>query len=81
MRAQTAPQPGVTAVQVSYALRLLREAELPTREVTVMHRLIFQRAGIPWKDGQNMGELLGSLTGAGMGRLIDQLRDDEQEEQ
>jgi hypothetical protein len=62
-----------------FTQRLLREAELPTRQVTVLHRDIFKRADIPWRDGQDMAELLGTLSLAQLRALVDELRDDNQE--
>lgn len=55
--------------------RLLREAELPYRQVTVMHRDLFRRAGIEWRDGQSMVSLLDSLNLQQLRALVDQLRD------
>jgi hypothetical protein len=63
-----------------FAHGLIRQAELPTRQVTVMHRDLFKRAGIPWCDGQDLQALLDTLERPQLAALIDQLRDDEQEE-
>ncbi|ASK91075.1 hypothetical protein KWH04_01030 [Xanthomonas campestris pv. trichodesmae] len=61
-----------------FTQRLLREAELPNRQVTVMHRDIFKRADISWRDGQDMAQLLGTLTKVQLRALVDELRDDNQ---
>lgn len=63
-----------------FAHGLIRQAELPHRCVTVMHRDIFKRAGIVWRDGQDMGELLDSLERQQLRALIDELRGDDQED-
>lgn len=62
-----------------FAHGLIRQVELPHRQVTVMHRDIFKRAGIAWRDGQDMAALLGTLNRGQLVALIDQLRDDGQE--
>ncbi|AMV00304.1 hypothetical protein [Xanthomonas citri] len=64
-----------------FTQRLLREAELPHRQVTVLHRDIFKRAGIPWRDSQDMAEVLGTLSHAQLRALVDELRDDNQEDE
>ncbi|WP_242875635.1 hypothetical protein [Stenotrophomonas maltophilia] len=64
-----------------FAHQLLREAELPDRQVTVMHRDLFRRAGIDWRDGQNMASLLDSLTLQQLRALVDQLRDGDDDEE
>lgn len=69
-----------TSSQQQYLLALMRVQELPTRRVTVMHRLIFGRARVPWKDGQKMDELLASLDQLQVDALVSELRDDDQEE-
>ncbi len=69
-----------TSSQQQYVLALMRAQELPTRRVTVMHRLIFGRANVPWKDGQKMDELLASLDQRQVDALVSDLRDDDQEE-
>lgn len=63
-----------------FAHGLMRQAELPHREVTVMHRDLFKRAGIAWRDGQAMDALLGSLDITQLRALIDELRDDDLED-
>lgn len=60
---------------------LMRDAELPQREVTVMHRNVFQRAGVEWKDGQKMDECLSQLTMRQLRGLVDQLRDEEDDDE
>ena len=69
-----------TPSQQQYVLALMRAQELPTRRVTVMHRLIFGRTNVPWKDGQKMDELLASLDQRQVDALVNNLRDDDQEE-
>ncbi|MBH1577316.1 hypothetical protein I5U07_22045 [Stenotrophomonas maltophilia] len=64
-----------------FAERLLREAELPYRQVTVMHRDLFRRAGIEWRDGQSMASLLDSLNLQQLRALVDQLRDGDDDEE
>lgn len=64
-----------------FAVHLLRDAELPHRQVTVMHRDIFRRAGIEWLDGQSMDACLAGLSQQQLRTLIDQLRDDDQDEE
>lgn len=65
----------------SFAHRLLCEAELPDRQVTVMHRDLFRKAGIEWRDGQSMASLLDSLNLQQLRALIDQLRDGDDDEE
>lgn len=60
-----------------YVSALLRQQELPSDIVTVMHRDIFRRAGITWKDGQRMDGMLASLSLDELKRLADQLREDD----
>lgn len=64
-----------------FAVHVLRDAELPHRQVTVMHRDIFRRAGIEWRDGQSMDTCLAGLSQQQLRALIDQLRDDDQDEE
>ncbi|HGM7330852.1 TPA: hypothetical protein ACKQA1_001901 [Stenotrophomonas maltophilia] len=64
----------------SFAFYLMRDAELPDRQVTVMHRDLFRRAGIEWRDGQDLVELLASLDLQQLRGLIGQLRDANGEE-
>ncbi len=64
-----------------FAVQVLRDAELPHRQVTVMHRDIFRRAGIEWLDGQSMDTCLAGLSQQQLRTLIDQLRDDDQDEE
>ncbi|WP_340569904.1 hypothetical protein [Stenotrophomonas sp. G106K1] len=64
-----------------FAVQLLRDAELPHRQVTVLHRDILRRAGIAWQDGQSMASLLSALSQQQLRSLIDQLRDDDQDEE
>ncbi|HGM5880616.1 hypothetical protein [Stenotrophomonas maltophilia] len=64
-----------------FAERLLREAELPHRQVTVMHRDLFRRAQIQWRDGQDMAGLLDSLNLQQLRALVDQLRDGDDDEE
>ncbi|WP_414616715.1 hypothetical protein [Stenotrophomonas muris] len=63
-----------------FAESLMRDAELPDRQVTVMHRDLFRRAGIEWRDGQDLVELLASLDLQQLRGLIGQLRDANGEE-
>ena len=63
-----------------FVVGLMRQAELPHRQVTVMHRDLFRRAGIPWKDGQSMDALLASLDRPQLRALMDLLREDDIEE-
>ncbi|HIE4342221.1 hypothetical protein I5U90_07935 [Stenotrophomonas maltophilia] len=65
----------------SFAHQLLREVELPDRQVTVMHRDLFRRAGIEWRDGQSMASLLDSLNLQQLRALVDQLRDGDGDEE
>ncbi|MGN7832636.1 hypothetical protein ACTJI2_13600 [Pseudoxanthomonas sp. 22568] len=58
----------------------LHEAELSMREVTVMHRDIFHRAGIEWRDGQSMEELISSVSDDQLRRLVAELPNDDEEE-
>ncbi|MBM9911900.1 MULTISPECIES: hypothetical protein [Stenotrophomonas] len=64
-----------------FAVQLLRDAELPHRQVTVLHRDILRRAGIAWQDGQCMASLLSGLSQEQLRSLIDQLRDDDLDEE
>lgn len=64
-----------------FAERLLREAELPHRQVTVMHRDLFRRAQIQWRDGQDMAGLLDSLNLQQLRALVDQLHDGDDDEE
>lgn len=57
---------------------LMRKRELPTDRVTVMHRDLFGRNGIPWKDGMSMDALLASLGYEQLRALVHELRDDEE---
>lgn len=63
-----------------FAHGLIRRAELPHRQVTVMHRDIFKRSGITWQDGQDMARLLDSLDREQLRALINELRDEEEED-
>lgn len=64
-----------------YIRRLLRKRELPTRQVTVMHRDVFGLAGVPWRDGQPMEELLSALHMGELIALANQLRDTDIDEE
>ncbi|HIE5969061.1 TPA: hypothetical protein ACXN3R_001000 [Stenotrophomonas maltophilia] len=64
-----------------FAESLMRDAELPDRQVTVMHRDLFRRAGIQWRDGQDLVELLASLDLQQLSSLISQLRDVDDDEE
>ncbi len=77
--ASTANSPS-TPHQRLYARTLLREQELPVNKVTVMHRDLFARAGIEWKDGADLDGTLCACTRAQISRLIDQLREDDGDE-
>lgn len=72
----------VTTSQIAayrdYIRDLLRKRELPMRQVTVMHRDVFGLAGVPWRDGQQMEELLSTLHMGELIALANQLRDDEE---
>jgi len=65
----------------SFAFHLMRDAELPERQVTVMHRDLFRRAGIEWRDGQSMASLLDGLNLQQLRALVDQLRDGDDDEE
>lgn len=67
-----------TASYRDYVRDLLRKRELPMRQVTVMHRDVFGLAGVPWRDGQQMEELLSTLHMGELIALANQLRDDEE---
>ena len=67
-----------TASYRDYIRDLLRKRELPMRQVTVMHRDVFGLAGVPWRDGQQMEELLSTLHMGELIALANQLRDDEE---
>jgi hypothetical protein len=58
----------------------LHEAELSMREVTVMHRDIFRRAGIEWQDGQPMEEVISSVSDDQLRRLLAELPNEDEEE-
>ncbi len=78
--ADRAPTDGLPYLR-GFAHQLLREAELPDRQVTVMHRDLFRRAHIDWQDGQNMATLLDSLNLQQLRALVDQLRDGDDDEE
>lgn len=63
-----------------FVVGLLRKAELPTRQVTVLHRNLFQKARIEWVDGENLDARLGTCTREQLRSLIEQLRDPEDED-
>ncbi|MDZ7473753.1 hypothetical protein U5F73_01835 [Stenotrophomonas pavanii] len=46
-----------------------------------MHRDLFRRAGIEWRDGQSMASLLDSLNLQQLRALVDQLRDGDDDEE
>lgn len=62
------------------AVGLMRLAELPIDRVTVMHRDLFKRAGIEWRDGESMDARMSTLTADQLDGVIEQLRDDDTEE-
>lgn len=62
-----------------YVRELLRKRDLPQRQVTVMHRDLFGLAGVPWRDGQSMEELLSCLHMGELIALANQLRDNDEE--
>ncbi len=62
-----------------YVRDLLRQRELPMRQVTVMHRDVFGLAGVPWRDGEQMEAFLGSLHMGELIALANQLRDNDEE--
>lgn len=68
---------GDVAEYRDYVRVLLRRRELPTRQVTVMHRDVFARAGVPWNDGQSMEALLSALDKDALIGLARQLRGDD----
>lgn len=63
-----------TAHQRLLCRTLLSKAELPTHVVTVLHRDLFRRLGIEWRDGVDMDPTLESLTDSQIRSLIDALR-------
>lgn len=72
-----------TPHQRLFARSLMRQAELPALQVTVMHRDLFRQCGIEWVDGERMDPRLESLTREQISSLIDALRqrigDDDEE--
>ena len=67
-----------TPDQRAYIVSLLKERELPHDTVTVMHRDIFRRCGVPFSDGASMALTLDLLSFREASNLIDELRDDEE---
>lgn len=53
----------------------LGEQDLPTDRVTVMHRDLFQQAGVPWNDGKDLDGELCAMTKAQASSLLDKLRE------
>lgn len=53
---------------------LLSDAELPLDRVSVMHRPLFEKAGVPWENGANLDGVLSSLSKPDISRLIDAAR-------
>ncbi len=53
----------------------LREQDLPTHCVTVMHRDLFQRADAPWNEGRDLDGELCAMTKAQASSLLDKLRE------
>lgn len=69
-----------TPYQRLFVRTQLLKHELPTEVVTVMHRDLFQKAGIIWDEGQNMDGLLCSLSRAQIDALGRVLRELDQED-
>lgn len=65
---------GSTPHQRLFARTLMQRAELPTHQVTVLHRDLFRRLGIEWIDGESMDPRLESLTREQASALISALR-------
>lgn len=63
-----------TAHQRLYIRTQLRQRELPTDVVTVMHRDLFRQADVPWRDGFPLDAELCALTKEQAARLADLLR-------
>jgi hypothetical protein len=55
----------------------LRDRDLPTDRVTVMHRDLFERARVPFNEGNQLDAELCAMTRAQASALIDQLPDQE----
>jgi hypothetical protein len=64
-----------TPAQREFIRRLLCQTELPTRQVTVMHRDLFDKAGIAWVDGADMNATLRAVSKPAAHRLIDAIRE------
>lgn len=54
---------------------VLARNDLPTDRVTVMHRDLFQRANVPWREGRDLDGELCAMTKAQASRLLDKLRE------
>lgn len=68
-----------TPEQRAYIVSLLKKRELPHDTVTVMHRDIFRRCGVPFSDGASLALTLDLLTFREASNLIGELRDDDKE--
>lgn len=55
----------------------LLDAHLPTDRVTVMHRDLFARAGVPFNQGADLDAELCAMTREQASSLLDQLPDQE----
>lgn len=64
-----------TAAQRQLINHLLREAQLPTLQVTVLHRDLFRKAGIAWEDGADLYATLRAVSKPAAHRLIDAIRE------
>lgn len=66
-----------TPHQRQYIRCLLRDADLPTDRVTLMHKRLFERAKLPVPTpGTDVDSHLCAMNRAEAGRLIDALRED-----
>lgn len=63
-----------TPQQRDFIRTLMRELELPRDRVTVMHRDLFARAGIPWRDGVELAAEINTISPDQAHALITQLK-------
>jgi hypothetical protein len=66
-----------TPAQRDFIGSLLQAQELPTDVVTFGHKPVFEAAGIPWRNGANLDQVLHGLSREQSSALIDQLKEDE----
>lgn len=66
----------ITTSQKSYLQQLLQQLELSTRVVTIGHRNLFSRAGVPWREGQSLDALLDTLSKHDASALITELEEE-----